>query len=147
MDSRGREIETGEGDWHTVHRRKKDGKSLARKKWDWPKSVVSFFISNIPDECTKLRLRNECAQFGRVVDTFISNKKGKWGYRFGFVKFDDVRDVRMLERVLGKIKMGNHILSANLEKFDRNKQSIAPLPNSQAGNHTGVPNVWSRLSY
>ncbi|KAK9063043.1 hypothetical protein SSX86_016913 [Deinandra increscens subsp. villosa] len=145
-DRRSRDEEDG-GKWQVISRRKKGGRIGERRKWVWPDSVVSYYISNLPEDCTKAQLRKECAHFGRVVDTFISNRKGRGGYRFGFVKFDGVRDKWMLEKVLGKIKMGNQVLSANVEKFDRNKNPIILKKDTpQVELNVRGPNVWSRLS-
>ncbi|KAK9053589.1 hypothetical protein SSX86_024663 [Deinandra increscens subsp. villosa] len=116
MRERRREItEDGEeagktaGDWEIVRRRRSSRhpqQTLA--KWDrWPKSVVSYFVTNIPSGCSYQTLKTECSRFGNVVDVFIAGRKSKSGDNFGFVKFDNVKDKWMLERVLGKIKIAN----------------------------------------
>ncbi|KAK9068523.1 hypothetical protein SSX86_012637 [Deinandra increscens subsp. villosa] len=136
--------------WQTVNRRKKIVTEAGKlKRYQWPASVVSYYISNLPEGCSRYRLRKECAQFGKVVDVFISNKPGKGGEIFGFVKFDEVKDKVMLERVLGKIKMGNQVISANLEKFDKNKKFIrsrSEVPNNPDKGNNGVK-VWSRINW
>ncbi|KAK9058516.1 hypothetical protein SSX86_023358 [Deinandra increscens subsp. villosa] len=120
-----------------------------KKRYQWPASVVSYYICNLPEGCTRQRLRKECYQFGRVVDVFVSDKKSRNGDTYGFVKFDDVKDKLMLERVLGKIKIGNRVLVANIERYDRDHKEVKqPSAESLGEKGTGEQHsVWGRLNW
>ncbi|KAK9078609.1 hypothetical protein SSX86_002666 [Deinandra increscens subsp. villosa] len=80
---------------------------------------------------------------------FVSKKKGKAGSLFAFVKFEekDVQNKWTLERVLGKIKLRGCILSANIERYDREGKPTRPSPDpGSLPQMTKKPhNVWSRL--
>ncbi|MCI28552.1 RNA-binding protein 25-like, partial [Trifolium medium] len=53
---------------------------------------ISFFFTNFPDNCTTEELWKRFARFGRVGDVFIPKKVDKWGRRFGFVKYREVKE-------------------------------------------------------
>jgi len=57
----------------------------------------------------------------RVKDVFISRRLNKWGKRFGFVRFFDVRDERSLERDLDQIYIGSRKLYVNIPKYRRHQ--------------------------
>ncbi|KAK9053510.1 hypothetical protein SSX86_030144 [Deinandra increscens subsp. villosa] len=141
---------SGDEKWTTVQRKKTKHQQLSgKRRYQWPASVVSYYVCNLPEGCSKQRLRKECCQFGRVVDVFISNKKSRSGETYGFVKYDDVKDKLMLERVLGKIKIGNRVLAANLERYDRNHREVKNTSGEQIGGgvNGNQHEVWGRLNW
>ncbi|KAL6577320.1 hypothetical protein OROMI_011596 [Orobanche minor] len=61
---------------------------------------VTFFIRNLPKECSKDRLENTLSKIGKVVDLFRPKKTDKSGNEFGFVRFKAESDAdvdRLLE--------------------------------------------------
>ena len=53
---------------------------------------------------------------------FVSRRLNKWGRRFGFVRFFDVRNVRWLESELDQIIVGNWKLYVNIPKYRRTQE-------------------------
>ncbi|XP_068461571.1 uncharacterized protein [Phaseolus vulgaris] len=56
----------------------------------------------------------------RVKEVFISRRLNKWGRRFGFVRFFEVRNVGRLEKELDQIYIGNLKLHVNVPRYRRN---------------------------
>jgi len=54
---------------------------------------------------------------GRVEEVFISGKLNRWGNRFGFVRFCDVKNISKLESELDAIRIGSMKLYANLPRY------------------------------
>ena len=52
---------------------------------------------------------------------FISRRLNKWGRRFGFVRFFEVRNVGRLEKDLDQIYIGNKKLHVNVPKYRRSE--------------------------
>ncbi|GKV27138.1 hypothetical protein SLEP1_g36342 [Rubroshorea leprosula] len=57
--------------------------------------------------------------YGRVIDICVPNRKDKYGRRFGFVRFQDVKNVSMMEKELDQIKVGGVKIHVNQPRFDR----------------------------
>ena len=57
----------------------------------------------------------------RVKEVFISRRLNKWGRRFGFVRFFEVRNVGRLERDLNQIYIGKKKLHVNVPRYKRNE--------------------------
>ncbi|GAU48287.1 hypothetical protein TSUD_236570 [Trifolium subterraneum] len=55
-----------------------------------------FFFTNFPEEVGWGDLWKLFARYGSVVDVFIPKKVDKWGRKFGFVKFKEVKEVESL---------------------------------------------------
>jgi hypothetical protein len=83
------------------------------------KSSISFYITNFPDEAKTVELWKLFARFDRIGEVYIPNKVDKWGKRFGFVKFKEVRDLERLEERLSDVWMGTYKLRINRARFSR----------------------------
>ena len=57
----------------------------------------------------------------RVTEVFISRRLNKWGRRFGFVRFFEVRNVESLERELDSLFVGNMKLHVNVLRYRRHQ--------------------------
>jgi hypothetical protein len=66
------------------------------------REAISFFFTNFPEEVLGGDLWKMFARFGRVGEVYIPQKLNKWGCRFGFVKYMEVKDVSVLERKQGR---------------------------------------------
>ncbi|MCI01992.1 endonuclease/exonuclease/phosphatase family protein, partial [Trifolium medium] len=80
------------------------------------KVATSYFFTNFSEEIKAVDLWPRFARYGRVGEVFIPAKEGN---RFGFVKFRDVRDAKVLLRDLSNIWVGSFKLRINLSKFSR----------------------------
>jgi RNA recognition motif-containing protein len=78
---------------------------------------ISFFVTNFPTEVASENLWETFARFGRVGDVYIPNKVDKWGRRFGFVKFMEVRDEEALNRRLQEVWFNTFKLRVNRSRF------------------------------
>jgi len=67
---------------------------------------TSFFFTNFPPDYFEKDLWKIFQRWGRVLDVFISRKLNARNQRFGFVKFQSIRDVDVLERQLDSIWIG-----------------------------------------
>ncbi|GAU23742.1 hypothetical protein TSUD_128460 [Trifolium subterraneum] len=79
--------------------------------------ATSFFFTNLPDDCLAVDLWKIFAKYGRVGEVYLPNKMDKWGRRFGFVKFLEVKQVEELENKLGEVWCGSFKLRINLSRF------------------------------
>ncbi|WJX66216.1 hypothetical protein P8452_50795 [Trifolium repens] len=61
------------------------------------------------------------AKHGRVGEVYMPKKRDKWGNRFGFVKFKEVKSVEALSSRLEDVWVGTYKLRINLSKFGRKK--------------------------
>lgn len=59
-------------------------------------------------------------------EVFIPPKKDKLGKRFGFVRFVDVQDQRILEEHLQDVWIGTYKLRVNIPRFERGNVKCAP---------------------
>jgi hypothetical protein len=81
---------------------------------------TSFFITNFPEELGWGEIWKIFAKFGSVSDVFIPKKVDKWGRKFGFVKFKEVRDVEELTRRLEDVWHGQTKFSVKRARFGPN---------------------------
>ncbi|PNX64624.1 hypothetical protein L195_g062207, partial [Trifolium pratense] len=82
------------------------------------KVATSFFVTNFPDELNLGDLWKIFAKFGSLGDVYIPNKVDKWGKRFAFVKFKNVKDVAALSERLEDVWSGKFKLRVNRARFD-----------------------------
>ncbi|WJX65781.1 hypothetical protein P8452_50404 [Trifolium repens] len=82
-------------------------------------SSISFFVTNLPDECTMAELWKVFGRFGRLGDVYIPKKVDKWGRRFAFVKFREEKDEEELSRRLEDVWLGSFKLKVNRSRFSR----------------------------
>ncbi|GKD30186.1 RNA-directed DNA polymerase, eukaryota [Tanacetum coccineum] len=91
--------------------------------------------TNFPDYVDAKRLWKECESYGRIVDTFIANKKSRVGKRFGFVRFIGVKNEEELANSLATIWIGSYHLFAVVARFKR-KETYAELPKKTVENNS-----------
>lgn len=85
-----------------------------------PWQVTTFFFSHFPNSYGERDMWKIFQRWGRVVEVFISRKLNRWGNRFGFVRFSDVKNVSKLEFGLVAIRIGSMKLYANLPRYWKN---------------------------
>jgi len=81
-------------------------------------------------------------RWGRVEEVFISGKLNRWGNRFGFVRFCDVKNITKLESELDSICIGSMKLYVNIPRYRKHEAHLpAPQmtepPNSKQSNKQG----------
>jgi len=80
-----------------------------------------FFFANFPNGYGEIDMIKVLPRWARVKEVFISRRRNKWGRRFGFVRFFEVRNVRRLQRDLDQIYIGNLKLHVNIPRYRRNE--------------------------
>ncbi|XP_058733331.1 uncharacterized protein LOC131604934 [Vicia villosa] len=134
------------GGWTTVtrnsFRRGDDG------KWDVAKGegrktegavVSSFFFTKFGSKWKARDLLFEFKEFGVIDEVVIPSKWDKFGRRYGFVRFFDVEDEKLLGIKLDSLILEGRKLHANLPRFQRlakNKEML--LRNTGRGGKEGV---------
>lgn len=115
------------GDAEELRRRKKEIQQDIANGWIYQKKKkraadevwTSFYLSNIPDDCTNGDLWRRFSSYGKMRDAFIPNKKDGHGNTFAFIRFAEVEDVSGLEGRLSNSYMGSLKVTANVMKFGR----------------------------
>ncbi|KAD4178000.1 hypothetical protein E3N88_26591 [Mikania micrantha] len=80
---------------------------------------ITFYVANLPTDCTTKELQQEFSRFGKVLDVYIAGKKDKSHCHFGFVRFPEVGNPVQLERDLNNIKLKNLKISVNIAKYEK----------------------------
>jgi hypothetical protein len=88
------------------------------------KETTSFFFTNFPEEVQAMELWSMFAKHGRVGEVYIPTKRDKWGNRFGFVKFKEVKCVEALSNRLEDLWVGTFKIRINLSRFGRTSTKI-----------------------
>ncbi|GJT75163.1 RNA-directed DNA polymerase, eukaryota, reverse transcriptase zinc-binding domain protein [Tanacetum coccineum] len=89
------------------------------KEDDVLKISTSIFVTNFPEKFSAKDLWEACSQYGKVIDSYIPNRRTKSGMRFGFVRFIKTHDVERLINNLCTIWIGSFKIHANIAKFQR----------------------------
>ncbi|KAK9069254.1 hypothetical protein SSX86_013370 [Deinandra increscens subsp. villosa] len=97
-----------DGEWQTVQRRK-IGNRLTH----------SFFITGFPENVTTEDLWKGVSHLGEVSDAFIAGKRRYNNERFGFLRFNNVKDVKCLESGLNDVVFDGKKLEANFTQVPR----------------------------
>ena len=86
----------------------------------WAQSnSTTFFFSNFPDDYGEMDMFKVFQKWARVKEVFISRRPNKWGRRFGFVRFFQIRNEGRLEKDLDQMYIGNRKLYVNTPKYRR----------------------------
>ncbi|MFS7939326.1 putative RNA recognition motif domain, nucleotide-binding alpha-beta plait domain superfamily [Helianthus anomalus] len=79
--------------------------------------AITFYFSNIHQEVTDGELWMECMNLGHLVDAYIARKKDKWGNRFGFVRFVNVKDGERMIKALNQLIFYGWRIRAKVARF------------------------------
>ena len=83
------------------------------------KDATSIFISNMPSPVEIGALKDKLKPIGTLVDLYIVSRKDKHGHRFGFARYNRVKDINNLIENLNKLEIQGRRLFAKIAKFDR----------------------------
>ncbi|XP_058746534.1 uncharacterized protein LOC131619461 [Vicia villosa] len=96
-------------------------------------NVVSFYFSAFPDRYTAKEFFELFGCIGEVVEVSISPRRNKFGKKFGFARFVEVEDARILAVKLDNVIMEGKKIHANIARFDRIKSRDLVLQNRVRG--------------
>lgn len=76
--------------------------------------LTSYYLCSYPPDWGRKALWYKFAEFGRVGDVFVPNRRDKRGQKFGFVRFEGVKDVKALEAALDGLRFGDFDIRVRL---------------------------------
>ncbi|KAD6794925.1 hypothetical protein E3N88_05821 [Mikania micrantha] len=117
--------EDEDGGWQRVQRKVAGGNQSHRKSTRKLSSFpnTTFFVSNLPEDCTAELLRSVFMEYGDVIDAYVAVKKDRMGGVFGFVRFPLMKDTKIMEEKLKNVFIGNLKVAVNLARYDRNGEN------------------------
>ncbi|KAJ0575052.1 putative RNA recognition motif domain, nucleotide-binding alpha-beta plait domain superfamily [Helianthus annuus] len=83
------------------------------------RNAVTFFISNLLNDCTSTRLWQAFFPLGNLGNAFIPKKRDGAGNRFGFIRLKEVEDVEMWLEKLKTVTIDGAIIGVNVARFTR----------------------------
>ncbi|GKV40774.1 hypothetical protein SLEP1_g48377 [Rubroshorea leprosula] len=106
---------------HDRHRRFQPDWRMDRATYN---QAVPFFFTNFPDDWTHDQMWRTFCKFGRLLEVYVPDRKDKYGRRFGFARFQDVKNTKALEEELDQIKIGGLKLHVNQPRFARQSKTV-----------------------
>lgn len=88
------------------------------------KGSTSYFFTNFPENLSYEDLWRVLHKWGRVIDVCIPPKRDKFGKKFGFVRFLDVQQPKVLEQKLDALWIGTYKLRVNIPAFERSDERV-----------------------
>ncbi|XP_058734163.1 uncharacterized protein LOC131605882 [Vicia villosa] len=113
------------GGWSTVSYSKRTGRRWdtfpfgGRNRNDSSGVVTSMYVSAFPEDYSAKNLFKLFGCSNNVVEVAISPRRNKFGKRFGFARFTDVEDGRILAIRLDNILIEGKKIHVNLPRFKR----------------------------
>ncbi|XP_058750416.1 uncharacterized protein LOC131623425 [Vicia villosa] len=83
--------------------------------------ITSIYFSEFPDPSSAKDFFELFGCIGSVFEVSISSRKNKWGKKFGFAKFVDVEDERMVAIRCDNVCISGRKILANIPRFERRK--------------------------
>ncbi|GKD35784.1 RNA-directed DNA polymerase, eukaryota [Tanacetum coccineum] len=87
--------------------------------------ATSFFVMNFLEYTNAKQLLRVCEKYGRIMDALIANKRLKSGKRFGFVRFNCIKNEEEFAKVLANIWIGSFHMFALVARFQRHGKTEA----------------------
>ncbi|KAM0000849.1 putative RNA recognition motif domain, nucleotide-binding alpha-beta plait domain superfamily [Helianthus debilis subsp. tardiflorus] len=88
------------------------------------RNATSFFISNLPESCTRDSLWRAFEHLSNLEDVFVPAKKDRAGNRFGFVKLSNIKDPVWWIEKLKQVRIDGVIIGVSLAKFRRDGSKV-----------------------
>jgi len=82
-------------------------------------SFVSFYFTNVPEDISYISLRRGFEVCGMMEDVYLAKKRNANGGVFGFVRYDNVKDVDKLLKAVNNVWFGDWRVVAKVASFDR----------------------------
>jgi len=84
--------------------------------------MTSLFFTHFPEGTPVKDLWKIFASFGHMGEVVLPSKVDRWGRSFGFIRFIGVDKVKVLERKLENVWVGDCKLRVNMARFWREEQ-------------------------
>ncbi|GKV01050.1 hypothetical protein SLEP1_g13646 [Rubroshorea leprosula] len=94
------------------------------------KQATAFFFTNFPDEWSYEEMWKTFRKYGRVYAVYSPLRKSRNGKRFGFVRFLEVMNPKVLENQLDKIRVDGCKIWVNLAKYpvEAHETKVSRIP-------------------
>ncbi|KAJ0466563.1 putative RNA recognition motif domain, nucleotide-binding alpha-beta plait domain superfamily [Helianthus annuus] len=111
--------------WHKVISKKeaKREKSFLNREFRL-RNATSFFISNLPESCSRDSLWRAFEHLTNLEDVFVPFKTDSAGNRFGFVKLSNIKDPSWWIKKLKDVRIDGAIIGVSLAKFRRDSSKV-----------------------
>ncbi|KAM0034855.1 putative RNA recognition motif domain, nucleotide-binding alpha-beta plait domain superfamily [Helianthus debilis subsp. tardiflorus] len=80
---------------------------------------TTFYVSNLPRQCTLGCLWREFRNCGKMVDAYLARRRDKMGKFFAFIRFEDVRSTEGMVKELNRVQIGDAKVKVNVAKFGK----------------------------
>ncbi|XP_058755922.1 uncharacterized protein LOC131629137 [Vicia villosa] len=118
-------------------------KRNSRTKWDATvgggrnesEVLSTFFFTDFDDKWKAKDMYEVFKKMGDIDEVYIPNKKDKRGRRYGFVRFVNVKDDRLLATKLDNVFLEGRKLFANIPRFQRKEKGGEKGVNSNIVNN------------
>ncbi|CAK8566570.1 unnamed protein product [Lathyrus sativus] len=81
--------------------------------------IASFFFTEFPDDHEAREMFDIFKEYDLVLEVIIPSRRDKRGKIFGFVRFRNIEDSRMMAIKLDKIMINGRKIYANIPWFQR----------------------------
>ncbi|KAJ0843387.1 putative RNA recognition motif domain, nucleotide-binding alpha-beta plait domain superfamily [Helianthus annuus] len=88
------------------------------------RNATSFFISNLPESCSRDTLWRAFEHLTNLEDVFVPVKTDRAGNRFGFVKLSNIKDLAWWIEKLKQVRIDGAIIGVSLAKFRRDGSKV-----------------------
>ncbi|KAM0044077.1 putative RNA recognition motif domain, nucleotide-binding alpha-beta plait domain superfamily [Helianthus debilis subsp. tardiflorus] len=128
------------GNWNTILNRHEYRKEKAFNNREIRlRNATSFFISNLPESCSRESLWRAFQHLSNLEDVFVPFKTDRAGGRFGFVKLSNIKGPDWWIEKLKEVRIDGAVIGVSLAKFKRDGSKV------EANNMGDRPSVFSRL--
>ncbi|KAI3751195.1 hypothetical protein L2E82_22242 [Cichorium intybus] len=94
-------------------------RARAQEDEDIKKIATTFFVGNLPANCTTSMIWRDLMKYGKIVDVYMPEKRERSGGVFAFVRFIRIHKVKEMEDTLNNVMIGGRKLKANIAKYAR----------------------------
>ncbi|CAI8603273.1 unnamed protein product [Vicia faba] len=105
----------------------------------YPKGVTSIYFSEFPDDSKAADFFDLFGCVGKVIEVAISPRRNNVSKRFGFARFVEVEDARLLAVHLDNVQILGRKIHVNLPRFER-KRKTELFRTGGVENHGAVAN-------
>jgi hypothetical protein len=109
--------------------------------------ITTFFITNFPENIKAADLLGTFARFWKVGEVFIPARRDRFGKRFGFARFAEVKDAQELLKKIEGVWFGTYKIRANISRFKRGEDgagTVAQRANVESLRERGVEDRTTR---
>ncbi|CAI8615147.1 unnamed protein product [Vicia faba] len=81
--------------------------------------LISFYFTNVPEAISFFHVKKQFEVCGMLDDVYFACNRNKYGIRYGFARFINVKDVSKLLKALNNICFGHMRVWDRVAQFDK----------------------------